>query len=146
MDAARVGLIILIIRRLQTKRIQIVTSKMDVVVYIVLFVQIVTGLIVAYFHRWGTSWFASTMTPYLKSLFILSPDTAALEAMPIFIQIHAISAFTILAIIPFTRFVHFLVYPFRYFFRSYQRVIWNWDKNKIRNSREIHVGKRPKNN
>ncbi len=140
------GLIILIIRRFQTKRLQVVTSKMDVVIYIVLLVQIITGILVAYLHRWGSSWFASTMTPYLKSLFTFSPDTAALKDMPIFIQIHVVSAFTIFALIPFSRFVHFLVYPFRYFFRSYQRVIWNWDKNKIRNSRKISVGKPPKNN
>lgn len=140
------GLIILMARRLQTKRIQMVTSKMDVVVYVVLLVQVITGLLIAYLHRWGSSWFASTMTPYLKSIILLSPDTAALEAMPIFIQIHVVSAFTILAIIPFTRFVHFLVYPVRYFFRSYQRVIWNWDKDEIRNSRSINVGKRSQNN
>ena len=140
------GLIILIIRRVQTKRIHAVTSRMDVVVYIILLVQVVTGLFSAYLYRWGTSWFASVMSPYLKSLFIFSPDTAALQAMPLWVQIHVVSAFTMLALIPFTRFVHILVYPLLYFFRSYQRVVWNWDKNKIRNSSKMNVGKPPENN
>ncbi len=140
------GLIILIIRRIKVKRIRIVTSKMDVVVYLILFVQITSGLLVAYLHRWGSSWFASSMTPYLKSLFLFSPDTAAINEMPVLVQIHVVSAFTMFALVPFTRFVHFLVYPFRYFFRAYQIVIWNWNKNKIRNSRDINVGKSSKNN
>jgi len=140
------GLIILIVRRLQSKRIQIVTSKMDVVVYIILFVQIVSGLLVAYLYRWGSSWFASTMTPYLKSIFLFSPDTAALEVMPIFVQIHVVSAFFILALIPFSRFVHFLVYPVRYFYRNYQRVVWNWNRKEIRSSRKFIYGVRSKNN
>ena len=140
------GLIILIIRRLQVKRIQIVTSKMDVVIYIVLLVQVISGLLVAYLSRWGTAWFASTIVPYIKSLFLLSPDIAALEQMSIFVQIHVVSAFILFAIIPFSRFAHFMVYPFRYFFRNYQRVIWNWDRKEIRTSKKLYQGFRAKNN
>ncbi|MBC8316230.1 MAG: respiratory nitrate reductase subunit gamma [Bacteroidales bacterium] len=140
------GLIILIIRRLRSRRTQIVTSKMDVVVYIILLVEVVTGLLSAYLYRWGSSWFASAMTPYLKSLFLFSPDTAALQAMPLLVQIHVVSAFSMFALIPFTRFVHFLVYPIWYFFRGYQRVVWNWDRNQIRNSDKMNFGKPPENN
>ncbi len=140
------GLVMLIIRRLKHKRLLMVTSKMDIVVYVILSVQIVSGLWVAFFARWGSSWFAATMTPYIKSLFLLDPDIAAVSEMPLAVKIHIISAFMLIGIIPFTRFVHFLVYPFAYLWRSYQYVIWNWDRKKIRSSGKLVNGVRSKNN
>ncbi len=140
------GLVMLIIRRLKHKRLLMVTSKMDIVVYVILSVQIVSGLWVAFFARWGSSWFAATITPYLKSLVLLDPDIAAVSEMPLAVKIHVISAFILIGIIPFTRFVHFLVYPFAYLWRSYQYVIWNWDRKKIRSSGKLVNGVRSKNN
>ncbi|OFX48903.1 MAG: respiratory nitrate reductase subunit gamma [Bacteroidetes bacterium GWA2_30_7] len=140
------GLTILIFRRLLNKRIKIVTSKMDYVVYIILLIQIISGLWVAYFHRWGTSWFASVMSPYLKSVLLFSPDTAAVNIAPLSVKIHIISAFSIIGIVPFTRLVHFLVYPFRYFYRGYILVIWNRNQRKMRVSANMREGKKPRNN
>lgn len=140
------GLTMLIIRRLRHKRLLVVANKMDIVVYGILAVQIVSGLWVAFFFRWGSSWFAGTITPYLKSIFLFTPDIAAVSAMPLAVKIHIISAFTLIGIIPSTRFMHFLVYPFPYLWRSYQYVIWNWDRKKIRSSKNLVNGVRSKNN
>jgi len=144
--SALFGLTMLVIRRVKHKRRLGVTSKMDVVVYVILFTQIISGLWVAYYARWGSVWFASVLTPYLKSVFILNPDITAVAAMPLSVKIHIISAFTLIGIIPFTRFVHFLVYPFSYLWRPYQYVIWNWDRKKIRASKKLVNGVRSKNN
>lgn len=140
------GLFVLITRRVRNKRLIMVTNKMDIVVYVILSVQIITGLWVAIFFRWGSSWFASSLTPYLKSIFLFSPDISAVSAMPLAVKIHLVSAFTLIGIIPSTRFMHFLVYPFAYLWRSYQLVIWNWDPKKIRTSRKLVNGVRSKNN
>ncbi|MCF8365523.1 MAG: respiratory nitrate reductase subunit gamma [Bacteroidales bacterium] len=140
------GLIILIIRRIKNKRLWMVTNKMDILVYIILAVQIISGLWVAIFYRWGSSWFALSLTPYLKSIFLLSPDISSVSAMPMAVKMHLISAFTLIGIIPSTRFMHFLVYPFAYLWRSYQLVIWNWDYRKIRSSRKMKNGIKSKNN
>jgi len=118
---------------------------MDMVVYTTLFVQIISGLAVAYFDRWGPSWFASTITPYLVSLFAFNPDIAAVSSMSWLVQIHIFSAFFIIAIIPFTRFMHFLVAPIDYIWRDYQLVIWNWSRKSIRNSTAYFFGKKPRN-
>ena len=126
------GAIMLIFRRLGTKRIRIVTSKMDIVVYVLLFTQIITGLIIAYFVRWGSTWFATSLTPYLKSLFIFVPNIRPITEMPFVVKLHMISAFTIIGMIPFTRLMHILVFPFNYIIRKYQYVIWNWDRKKRR--------------
>ena len=140
------GIIMLITRRLKHKRLLMVTTKMDAFVYVILLTQVISGLWVAYFARWGSAWFPTVLTPYLWSLFTLDPDIVAVAALPLSAKIHIISAFTIVGVIPFTRFMHFLVYPFPYFYRSYQYVIWNWDRKKIRSSRKLVNGVRSKNN
>lgn len=123
------GLVLLIIRRFNTKRLYGVTSRMDMFVYLILLIQIVTGLWVAFFFRWGSSWFAMVLTPYLRSVFTLNPDINAVSQLPLMIQLHIVSAFILVGMIPFTRFMHFLVYPLAYLWRPNQLVIWNFKKN-----------------
>ena len=139
------GLFVLILRRVRNPRLIKVANKMDIVVYLVLTVQIATGLWVAVSFRWGSSWFAS-LTPYIRSIFTFTPDISAISSMPLAVKIHVVSAFTLIGIIPSTRFMHFLVYPFAYLWRSYQLVIWNWDPKKIRTSRKLFNGVRSRNN
>ncbi len=144
--AALLGLVLLITRRLGNTRLLIVSNKMDMLVYTVLLTQIVTGLGVAFFVRWGSTWFAAVLTPYMRSVFALNPDIAALSAMSWWVQIHVISAFFIIAIIPFTRFMHFLVAPIDYLWRNYQLVIWNWNRKGIRKPGSYFPGMKTKNN
>lgn len=143
--SALLGLILLVKRRLSTQRLTMVANKMDMLVYVTLFVQIVSGLGIALFARWGSTWFASSLTPYLRSVFAFDPDLNVVNAMPWFVQVHIISAFFIIAIIPFTRFMHFLVAPIDYIWRDYQLVLWNWNKKKIRKSTTYFPGKEIKN-
>ena len=143
--SALLGLILLIKRRLSTKRLTMVANKMDMLVYVTLFVQILSGLSIAILARWGSTWFASSLTPYLRSVFAFDPDLNVVNTMPWFVQVHIISAFFIIAIIPFTRFMHFLVAPVDYIWRDYQLVIWNWNKKKIRKSTTYFPGKEIKN-
>lgn len=139
------GLVMLIIRRMNSKMLLVVSNKMDMVVYTILLVQIVSGLGVAFNVRWGSSWFASVITPYLRSVFSFDPDISAVAEMPWWIQLHIISAFSIIAIIPFTRFMHFLVAPIDYVWRKYQVVIWNWNRKDIRSSTRHTYGKKSRN-
>lgn len=123
------GLTILIVRRIRNKRVRRVTTKMDMFVYLILAVQVITGLYIAYFFRWGSSWFSLVLTPYLRSIFTFSPDATTIIALPIMVKIHIASAFVLIGMIPYTRFIHFLVYPFPYLWREKQLVIWNKRKN-----------------
>ncbi|MCB0408915.1 MAG: respiratory nitrate reductase subunit gamma [Flavobacteriales bacterium] len=142
------GLVLLIHRRITTKRIMIVSNKMDFVVYGVLLLQIVSGIGIAYFGRWGSNWFASVMTPYLRSIFALNPNVDLIAQLStsnamalLMVKVHITTAFLIIGIIPFTRFVHFLVAPIDYIWRRYQVVIWNWNNKEIRKSRDYFPGK-----
>jgi nitrate reductase gamma subunit len=139
------GLIILIYRRLTNERVKIVTSKMDVYVYLVLIVQVITGIWIAYFFRWGSNWYATSIVPYLRSIFILNPEIATITTLPLMVKIHIVTAFVFIGMIPFTRYVHFLVYPIKFLYRPVQVVIWNWDRRIIRSSKGTKTVK-PKNN
>jgi len=143
--SALIGLILLIKRRFSNKRIMVLTNNMDTVVYVVLLVQIVSGIAIALFARWGSTWFASSLTPYLRSIFTFDPQVGVASALPWFAQLHIVSAFFMVAIIPFTRFMHFLVVPVAYIWRKYQLVYWNWNRKSIRKSTAHTYGKLPRN-
>lgn len=119
------GAIVLAIRRATNPRIRAVTSIMDVVLLLALLAQVVAGVGVAVFYRWGSSWYAGLAVPYLWSILRLSPDTTLVANLPFLVQFHIVGAFVILALLPFTRLVHLLSLPYSYLWRPYQVVIWN---------------------
>ena len=140
------GLVNLFYRRITNSRIRVVTNYMDIILEVLLLTQIFLGLWVAYGFRWGTSWFSIILTPYLYSVFTLNPQIDAVIMLPVVIQLHIIGAYLIVMIIPFTRLVHFLVFPLSYLWRPYQKVIWNWDRKKVRNAKENWTLHKPTNN
>lgn len=140
------GLINLFIRRITNDRLRVVTTKMDIFIMLFLIVEVVLGCWIALGYRWGSSWFAADLSPYLWSIVKLSPQIDAVSAMPIVIKLHIIIAFLIVLIFPFTRLVHFLVAPLHYITRPYQVVIWNWDRKAIRDPSTPWSPTPPKNN
>ncbi|MBI3141686.1 MAG: respiratory nitrate reductase subunit gamma [Bacteroidetes bacterium] len=144
--AILIGLGNLIYRRLTNPRIKVVTNNMDWIILSLLTLQVITGLWVAYNFRWGSSWFASVLTPYVYSIFKLQPDISAVSALPWVIKLHIVGAYTVVVLIPFSRLVHFLVVPINYIWRPYQQVMWNWDRKSVRSTSTAWSIKRPKNN
>ncbi|MDT8325359.1 MAG: respiratory nitrate reductase subunit gamma [Bacteroidota bacterium] len=118
------GLVAIVLRRLRDGKVRFVTSRADWVVLAVLILQVFSGVYVALFHGWGSSWFASSATPYLWSLLTLSPSAAAVAAMPLFVKLHIVSAWILVLVFPFTRLVHVLVVPNHYLWRKPQIVRW----------------------
>ena len=144
--SALVGMFNLLVRRKTNPRIEVITSKMDLLIEAILLVEIFLGLWVAYGFRWGSSWFAAVMSPYLSSVFMLNPQIEAVSAMPLVIKLHVVLAFVIVLLIPFTRLVHLLVFPLSYIWRPYQKVVWNWNRKKVRNPKAQLTITEPKNN
>lgn len=139
------GLCVLFLRRITNVRLKPVTTKMDLVIEILLITQVVLGLLVAFTARWGSSWFAAVLTPYLNSLIMLQPDITAVTALPLLARLHIIGANLILLLIPFSRLVHLLVMPLHYIWRPYQRVLWNWSRKNIRDPESKWTINRPEN-
>jgi nitrate reductase gamma subunit len=119
-----VGLCAALLRRFTTSKVRMVTTARDWVLFALLLVQIVLGIGVAIFHPWGSSWFAAAVTPYLRSLFELSPNLAAVSAMPFLVKWHIVNAYLVIGYFPFTRLVHVLVVPNPYLWRKPQVVRW----------------------
>ncbi|MBS1253327.1 MAG: Nitrate reductase-like protein NarX [Anaerolineales bacterium] len=119
------GLAALAWRRLTNKRVWAVTSGMDVVLMVLLLFQVVAGVYVALFYRWGAEWYLYTAVPWLASLFKLNPQVQYVTVLPLAAQLHFLNAFLLIAIFPFTRLVHLVSFPITYLWRPYQVVIWN---------------------
>ena len=123
-----IGLIAILIRRGSTTRIRKVTTLNDWILFVMLTVQVVSGIAIALIHQWGSSWFATNLSPYLWSVFKLNPDISYVTAMPVLVKLHIVLAFLIIGFFPFTRLVHLLVVPNPYLWRKTQVVRWYGQK------------------
>lgn len=115
-----VGMAILIYRRRTVGPVFSATTRMDKVMYAVLATVIVLGLVntvvanivASYDYREGVSvWF--------RGIFRFQPDEGLMADAPIGFQLHALAAFALFALWPFTRLVHVVSAPLGYLVRPY---------------------------
>ena len=116
-----VGLVGLVYRRRTTPAVFRATTRMDKAMYLVLGLVIVLGLVntVGTQVLGGGYDYRESVALWFRSIFTLSPDVTAMTESPWSFQLHAISAFALLALWPFTRLVHVLSAPFGYLVRPY---------------------------
>lgn len=122
---ALLGLGLLVLRRLRSARVFVVTSPADWLLLAVLLAQVALGEYVALRYRWGSDWYVHTAVPWLESLFKLDPQTEFITILPWVVKLHALGGFLLIALFPFTRLVHIVTVPITYLWRPYQVVIWN---------------------
>ncbi|MCC7490911.1 MAG: respiratory nitrate reductase subunit gamma [Fimbriimonadaceae bacterium] len=123
-----VGLVAVVLRRAGNSRVRVVTSRADWVLYALLLVQVFTGVSVALFKPWGSSWFAAAMAPYLWSIVKLNPAIGLVSGLPWLVKLHLVNMWLVLGVFPFTRLVHILVIPNQYLWRKPQVVRWYRDR------------------
>ena len=131
-----IGMIFLLIRRIQNPNVRKVTTLMDWILIIDIFIQVNLGLLVATFNYPGSSWFIGTVVPWLGSLVQLHPVIDTVGKYDGIIRLHMLNGFVIFALLPYTRLVHFLSFPYTYLTRKYQVVVW-YSKNK---SQKVNYG------
>ena len=119
-----IALALLIFRRVLNARVSAVTTIVDWLVLVALFLQVATGVYIAFTLRWGSVWYLHTATPWLWSLVKFDPQVQYLAVMPTVVKLHAFNAFLIIALFPFSRLVHVVSVPLSYLSRPYQVVIW----------------------
>lgn len=119
-----VGLVNIVVRRARHRMVRASTSAMDWVVYALLLVQVTSGMDLAVSKTWGSSWFASVVSPYLWSLAKFSPEPDRIAALPFVFKMHVVGLWAILGVFPFTRLVHVLVVPNPYLWRRPQVARW----------------------
>jgi respiratory nitrate reductase gamma subunit len=81
----------------------------DWFMHILLFLSIGSGICVALFYPWGSSWYAVSVVPYLRSIVKLEPDMSYIIGLPVLAKAHLISAYLLLGFLPFTRVVRPLI-------------------------------------
>jgi respiratory nitrate reductase gamma subunit len=85
------------------------TRLSDWLLYLLLLLEVASGIVLALFYPWGSSWYASSAVPYLRSVFLLEPDLSYISGLPVAFKLHVAGAYVVLALLPFTRLVRPLV-------------------------------------
>jgi nitrate reductase gamma subunit len=81
----------------------------DWILYALLLLQVVSGILLALFYPWGSSWYATSAVPYLRSVILLDPDLSYISTLPHVFKLHLATAYVLLGFLPFTRLVRPLV-------------------------------------
>ena len=121
--AAVVGLCILVYRRRTTGPVFSATTVNDKVMYAVLGAVIALGIWNTIAGSWlqfgGDYNYRDGVSPYFRSIFGFQPRAALMAAAPLGFQAHALLAFVLFAMWPFTRLVHVFSAPLGYLTRPY---------------------------
>src|SRR3990167_9903769 len=119
------GLLTLTYRRLTNNRVKALTTSWDVLILIILFIQVITGLGNAILYRWGSNWYAASAVPWIWSVLTLNPNVEYVANLPLITKAHIFNAMLFIGLIPFTRLVHFFVINiYKYLWRPYHVVRW----------------------
>ncbi len=117
-----VGVVLLIYRRRTTGPVFMATTRNDKTMYVVLVAAIVAGLASTLLGSGAVGEehnYRETVSPWFRSLFVLQPDSAAMQEAPFTFQLHTLIGMLLFAIWPFTRLVHAFSAPVGYLFRPY---------------------------
>lgn len=117
------GIVGLIYRRRQNRAVFLATSPNDKVMYVLLGLPIVLGTWATLLHQvFGSGHgynYRETISPWLRSVFILQPDVALMADVPLAFRLHTVAGLLFIMVIPFTRLVHMLSAPVGYPTRPY---------------------------
>jgi len=114
------GMVVLAARRVFAPRVRATTSPVDWVALIALGIVVVLGIIPTVRNMVGSPYdYRESISLWFRGLFTAHPDVHLAEKAPLVYQIHAISAWVLFGIWPFTRLVHVWSYPLWYLWRPY---------------------------
>jgi nitrate reductase gamma subunit len=108
------GCLLLLLRRVNTPILKRVTFAADWVLLYLLAAQALSGVYVGTFMRWGSQWYLHTAVPYLWSLVTFNPQIEYVSDFPLVFKLHSAGAFLIVALVPFTKLLHLLYFPFAF--------------------------------
>lgn len=114
---ALIGLSILLYRRMFNQYVQKNTGILDYIIIILLLFQIITGLYISAFYKWGINWYASNVSNYFWSLITFSPKSEIMSDFQLIIKLHAINMFILISILPYTKLIHIVTAPVKYLLR-----------------------------
>jgi nitrate reductase gamma subunit len=115
------GFVILAVRRAYFPRVRRTTSPTDVAVYVLLAIVIGLGIgETLAFNAFGPGYdYRSSVAIWFRGLFVLDPRPDLMASSPFVYQLHAVSAWLLFALWPFSRLVHAWSLPVQYLGRPY---------------------------
>jgi nitrate reductase gamma subunit len=115
------GLIILAYRRLVNARVRATTTRTDVAVYILLLTMIGLGMgETVGVNLLGSGYdYRATVGLWFRGLFTFDPHSDLMASAPLLYQLHALGAWLLVALWPFSRLVHAWSIPVTYFGRAH---------------------------
>ena len=120
-----VGLTLLVRRRLGNPRVRATSSRMDIVILLMLYAQLILGLLtipVSLMHLDGHDMLQLMKWAHNTVLFNPTEAVAALSNANLLFKIHILLGMTIFLVFPFSRLVHIWSAPVAYPARPYQVV------------------------
>jgi len=122
---ALIGMTMLIKRRLTNERVRATSSKSDIMILLLLYVQLILGLltiIASSNHLDGSVMLLLGI--WAQSIVTLQPMAAAeaIAGVDLIYKLHVFFGLTIFVVFPFTRMVHIISAPVWYLGRNYQLV------------------------
>jgi nitrate reductase gamma subunit len=113
------GFAVLVYRRLRFSRVRVTTTRMDVTVFALLALGIVSGMAVTVLNNVGDEMhYRETAAVWFRSLFTLDPDVEAMSGAHWVLQAHVSVVWALYALWPFSRLVHVWSIPVDFFRRS----------------------------
>lgn len=118
--AMSAGFAVLLYRRTRVPRVRRTTNRADRLTYLALGVVIFSGMwaTVGVNLLGGGYDYRQTVGPWFRGLFMLDPDPSLMSGAPLVYQLHALAAFSLFALWPFSRLVHAWSVPLAYLRRS----------------------------
>jgi nitrate reductase gamma subunit len=121
LEAAAFGLAVLglagvalsIRRHVVASSSDVVPSTADVMLLTLVGTEIVSGIALALFYRWGSSWAAVTVAPYTISIVKLAPRVQLVASTPFLVRLHVFCTFAIVAVAPFSALADLAIVPLR---------------------------------
>ncbi|OBI33254.1 respiratory nitrate reductase subunit gamma [Mycolicibacter sinensis] len=123
-SAAAIGVLIgggvLLLRRTAVPRVRATTSAVDYLTLILLGIIVLLGIYLTLGIQNTSHYeYRNTVGVWFRSLFAMDPNVTAIASAPLMYQVHAIAAWAIFFVWPFSRLVHAWSYPLWYLWRPY---------------------------
>lgn len=120
--AALLGITLLFIRRLRNPRVRANSSFQDYFIPVWLIVQIVLGLLGTYHTAHAPLANYMALDEWAQGLVCFQPDAwKYIAPTNIVYKLHIVNGFLIFIFFPYTKLIHIIVAPIRYFFKSNDR-------------------------
>jgi len=99
-------------------RVRTTTAGSDLLAYPLLALVIVTGMAATISGTVEEYAYRETVSPWFRGLFSFDPDPSLMAGAPVVFQVHAVSAWLLFALWPFSRLVHAWSVPLAYLRRA----------------------------